>query len=223
MISKKALHFALRARATGTTVATTGTMDLAATTTGYSRLTGSFLTDGFQPGMEVTPSGFVANTVDVITNVSALSLTVRAPRAVEVSASGRSLAVGFPALRAWENERFTRQANRPYVEEDFVPATHEIITLGANNGRAEETGLYVLRVYGVHAYGVNALRDTVDAILARFTPGTTITVTGADVRIRGTARNEPGPQSGQILRDGEWSVCSIRIPWLASTANAIAA
>lgn len=223
MIDKTALHYALRARATGTTIATTGTMDLEATTSGYIRASGSFVTDGFQPGMEVLPAGFATNTRDIITGVAALTLTVKTSRAAETSASGRSLTVGFPVQRAWENERFTRGANRPYVEEDFVPATHEIITFPAATGRAEETGLYVIRVYGIHAYGINAMRKTVDAILARFTPGTTLSVTSADVRIRGTARNEPGPQSGQILRDGEWSVCSIRIPWLASTANAIAA
>lgn len=64
---------------------------LAATTTGFTRASGSFITDGFVNGMWLTPSGFSDNQISLITNVTALAITVAEPRLAEGSAAGRNL------------------------------------------------------------------------------------------------------------------------------------
>jgi hypothetical protein len=219
MLDHTAAQLALRARAIATVVATTGSTTLSATTTGYTRAAGSFLTDGFRAGMEVTPSGFGANVVDVITDVSALSITTKTAHAAEVGVTG-SLTAYLPGLRAYENERFTKDPKRPYLEEEFVPATAGMITMPAATGDLEETGLYVIRLYGLSAYGIVGLRSMIDALRARFSPGTTITAGSASLRVR----TDVSTQASQIIaQDNGWSACTLRIPWLARTANAIAA
>lgn len=58
--------------------ATTGTTTLSATSTGYTRASGSFITDGFAVGQVVTASGFSAagfNGSSIVTGVVALELT----------------------------------------------------------------------------------------------------------------------------------------------------
>jgi len=92
-----------RTRARTLSVCTTGTMSLAATATGYTRSSGSFLTDGFAPGMELTPTGFVDNPASTILSVVAGAIVVNDARAVEADAGTRSLTVGLPTLRVTEN------------------------------------------------------------------------------------------------------------------------
>lgn len=220
MLDLTATTLALRNRAVSLMVATTGSTTLSATATGYARTAGSFVTDGFCVGMEITPAGFATNTVDIITGVTATDLTTKNARAVEVAASGRTISVGLPALRAFENVDFTPVSGRPYVEEDFIAATNTLLTTNASSGTLEETGLYVLKWYGLSNYGVSALRKSVDALKALFAPGTTVAVGSNTVRVRA----DVGPFTGQILpQDGGWSVLTLTIPWRAFSQNAIAA
>ena len=58
MIDHLAALLALRGRALTLSVATTGSTSLSATTTGYARAAGSFITDGLVVGAEITASGF---------------------------------------------------------------------------------------------------------------------------------------------------------------------
>jgi hypothetical protein len=77
--------------------ATTGTVSLSATATGYARTAGSFVTDGFAVGQQVTASGFTNsanNGSSVVSAVTATALTVtKTPvTAAEATAAGRSIA-----------------------------------------------------------------------------------------------------------------------------------
>ena len=54
MIDSVSVQTSFRARARTVSVATTGSVQLSATTTGYHRASGSFIADGFQAGMEIT-------------------------------------------------------------------------------------------------------------------------------------------------------------------------
>jgi hypothetical protein len=77
--------------------AATGTVSLSATATGYARSAGSFVTDGFAVGQQVTASGFTNpanNGSSVVTTVTATALTVtKTPATVaEASATGRAIA-----------------------------------------------------------------------------------------------------------------------------------
>jgi hypothetical protein len=84
-----------------TVAATTGSAELAATTAGYTRSAGSFLTDGFYIGMPVAASGFTSaanNGTSTVTNVTATTLTVaKTPATVaEAAATGRTVTRATP-------------------------------------------------------------------------------------------------------------------------------
>ncbi len=200
-------------------VCTTGSISLSATATGYNRAAGSFVTDGLVVGQEITPAGFAANTVDTLTAVTATDLTVRTARAVEAVAGGRTISVELPALRAWENVDLIPVTGRPYLEEDYVPATNTLITLPAFGGQVQEDGLYVLKVYGPTNVGVSALRKTVDALKALFAPGTAITAGSNVVRVR----TDTSVQTGQVIPIASGFACLVlTVPWRARSANVIA-
>ena len=219
MADLSAVHLALRARAETLEVATTGSVTLAAITTGYTRTTGSFITDGFTVGSEVTPSGFATNTRRVITRVQALTLNVGTTVTAESANSGRTLVVGLPALFGKENTVFTPVAGRPYVLEVFTPTTNTLRAGPAANGVREEDGLYELQWHGLANTGVLGIRKAVGALAARFTPGTNLTAGSDTVRVRG----DIGPFMSRIApRDDGWAVCVLTIPWRVFSANIVA-
>lgn len=220
MISHTAALIALRTQALTLSVATTGSTTLTATTTGYLRADGgSFLTDGFAVGMEITPSGFASNPVDVLTGVTATTLTTRTARASETSGSGRTIAVGLPALRAWENVDFTPTAGRWYVDEDYLPGPVEQQTFGGVGGEIETLPQYVLKLYGSANTGATALYKVADALLALFAPKRTLTLSTGDTV---AVRTSPAPYRGQLLpSDTGWSLVTVTIPLRSRSANTI--
>jgi Domain of unknown function (DUF4397) len=75
---------------------TTGSTSLSATATGYARAAGSFLTNGFKIGQQITASGFTNaanNGRSTITAVTATTLTVTksTPTVDEAAATGRTI------------------------------------------------------------------------------------------------------------------------------------
>lgn len=228
MIDMEAVALALRNRARSLVVSTTGVVSLSATATGFARTAGSFVTDGFVEGEEIVPAGFVGNTPRVITNVSALALITSTAPAAEGAAGGRSLTVGFPLIRTYENRAPTGlpagavsiPTGRVYVDENFVPATHELLSFPAQGGTAEETGLYVLTWFGLENTGSAGIRKPMDGLKALFTPGTVLVAGSGTVRVRG----DTSTQVGQIIPQGNgWAACQIRIPWRAYSLNVVAA
>jgi len=225
---------ALRGRALPLSVCTTGSISLSATATQYTRTTGSFVADGFAVGMEAVATGFTNpgnNGVAAITAVSALTLTVTgftvtggpgayvvAPRTmvVEGPITG-SLTVGLPTLRAWENQTFDMVTKIWWVEENYVPATVTLMAGPRSNGMVEETGLYVLKVYGIANTGSLALHAVANALLLCYQPGDSQTLSdGTVLRIRG----DTGPYRGalQQLEPG-WAVVTVTVPWRCYVNN----
>lgn len=194
-------------------------MTLAATTSGYTRTTGSFILDGFTVGSEVTPSGFATNTRRVITRVEALTLTVSSTVTAESAGGSRSLVVSMPAVFGRENTVFSPIPGRPYVTERFVPATNALRAGPAANGVREETGMYELRWYGLANTGALGIRQAVDALAARFTPGTTLTAGSNVVRIRGDIAPVP---SAIVPADDGRALCILSIYWRVFSANVVA-
>ena len=216
-----AIQLALRTQALTLSAATTGSASLAATSTGYTRDSGSFVTDGFLPGMEVTPAGFGANTPRLIEAVTATVLTVatRAPLAkltAESAAGSRSLTVSFPALRAWENEKLGTLAKRWFVEEDFEPQGPVLKTMAGTNGIVERPGLYILRFHAPHDYGMAGFAAVLDAVCALFPLESTYTAGSDTVRIRGSLGPYP---SGARPSIGGYTARVVTIPWWALTLN----
>jgi len=183
--------------------------------------TGSFIVDGLKAGMEIAPSGFAANTVAAITAVTARTVTTAA-RTVEATASGRTLLVGLPALVAWENEDITVQriAGRPYMTAEYSPSTHSMSLFPARGSHADETGMYVLKIFGISGVGPDHIDKYINGLRALFAPGTQLTSGVNTVRIRTDVAPSPGPL---IPQEGGWTVCMLPIHWSARSINTIVA
>jgi hypothetical protein len=217
MISHLAAIEALRTQLLTLSVCTTGSATLAATATGYSRASGSFLTDGLAVGMEITPTGFAANTVAVLTGVTALTLTTAA-RAVETAAASRTIACLLPAGRAWENVTYTPTTSRPWIEEDYLPGPAAQVTVG-QLGDVETLPQYVVKVYGVPGTGLAALHRYGDAILNLFPPRTALTLSTSDVL---RVRADVAPYRGQVTQEtAGFAVTVVTIPLSVRSANSI--
>lgn len=211
MIDHDAVHMALRARFLTLEVCTTGSATIEATSSGYVRSGGNFNADGFVVGMEVTPTGFTQTARGVINAMSDTILTIQGGRTAEAAASGRSLAVGPPELAAYENLIFRgRVVKRPYWEEAYVPSPPTMRSMPAAGGLMEESGLYVIRWYGVADVGSKALATQADKVLRLFKPGLSLLLAdGYSVRVL-----EQGPYRGQIREDEPgWSVVVVTVPW----------
>lgn len=216
MIDNLAILLALRTLAQTLSVTTTGSTSLSATATGYARLAGSFVSDGFVVGQEVTPAAFTATTPGVITAIATLTMTIAGGRTAESATSGRTLSVGLPANRAWENVSLTPIAKRWHVIEQYLPGPASQITLGPL-GEIETLPQYVLTLYGIEKTGAEALSKAADALLALFAPRTPISVAvGSSL----TVRTDVAPTRSQI-RHGEpgWSFTTLKIPLRYRTAN----
>lgn len=188
---------------------------LAATTTGYTRTVGSFLTDGFAVGMEVTPSGFTTTTAATITDVTATTMTVDTDRTADLIAGGRTLTVGLPAVRAWENVDATPVTGQPWVEESYLPGAVEQVTVTAT-GMLEVLPIYTLTLRTKLGIGMTALLAYADAVLAHFAPGLALTLTdGTDLRVR----TRPAPFATPIVRGDTWAACAVTIPLRHHTPN----
>lgn len=211
-----AIELAFRARLASLVVASTGAITLAATATGFTRTSGSFVSDGFVPGMEVVPSGFTDNAPGIVDSVAALTLTLRSTRKAQASGNGRSLLVGLPTLRLYENTQKAPVTTAPFVETELIGQPGELLSGPAQGGTREDRGLYVVRWYGLAGDGALAIRRGVDALLAQFTPHTTFAAGTDVVRVRG----DSAPYAGAIRpTDSGHAVCVVTIPWRCYRQN----
>ena len=217
MINHYLIQKALRAKLLTLTVCTTGSVQISATATGYARASGSFLTDGFVPGLEVAGTGFVPanNANKTLTGVTALTLTC--PGNSVEAAGTRTITAGLPSDRAWENVVFNPTTGTPFVEEVYLPGPMEAMTLGAL-GQLEVLPIYAPKIFVPAGSGVGAARSYADALLTLFAPRTSLTVTGHTVTVGAV----PAPYSGQLLQGlPGWAVIPVTIPLRVRTANSI--
>lgn len=215
---QRLIRYALRNRALSLVVATTGVVALSATATGYKRAAGSFITDGFLPGMELVPAGFTQLAPAVVADVTASDMTIAGGRAIQGVAGGRSLMVGLPTVRTWENDETVDGSlptgagaipGRPYLEEELAVSTKVLRTTRAN-GLVETRGLYVLRWYGLDNTGPDAMDVETDALVALFAPGDAFALATGVLRIR----TDVAPIPSQLQRtDSGWCVKTVTIPW----------
>ena len=228
MTSHEEILLALRARLVTLSAVTTGATDLSATSTGYARAAGSFLTDGFAEGMEVTPTGFTQTATGVVAaNITALALPITGGRTVQAVGAGRSIACLLPTARAWENRHFVPVAGAPWVEEDYLPGPVAQVTVGPL-GDVETLPQYVVKLYGLPKTGTGALYRLADALLLLFPPRLAITLTSGDVlRVCG-GRNSagesagPAPYRSQLMQDAAgFAVVVVTIPLRVRSRNTI--
>lgn len=225
MLDHLAAKEAFRARAAGVVVATTGIVnDLYADATGFKRSTGSFITDGFADGMEVHGIGFNAtnNAPLMIRGQVLTGVLPVAGLVAQSAAAGRTLLVGIPSDRRWEN---TQPINapapgvRPYITDQWGASTIDFRASPVASGYIEEEGTYYLTWFGLGNIGIPALYREIVALKKLFMPGTKVAV-GSDF-MRVGAR---GPRTGQLtpLENG-MSYIQLAIPWRCASVNVVAA
>lgn len=224
MVDHLAILLALRGRLLALpALAGTAATVLGSDALGYTRPAGSFITDGYKPGMEVVPAGFpVTSPVTqpgIVKAVAAGRLDIEGGRVPAADGAGRSLTVGLPTLRAWENVPFTPEDGRWYVDEDYLPGPAARRTLGKTSFESDHEPVYVIRMYSVAGKGVGAPYKMADAVLAQFPPnGEILASDGHYIRIR----SDPQPTRGQLLSEGaSHAVITITIPLRIRTANTI--
>ena len=178
-------------------------------TFGASAFTMGFLAENFSPGMEITPAGFANNSHAVITEVSALSITAKritgttvngvttytlGAITAEAAAGSRSLTVGLPSQRAWENDAsFEPTAGIPYVREEFIPGPTEQVTIGPF-GELQGWPQYAMH-FNAPAGSRLTPKKYVQAARILFAPRTQITASNGDtIRVRA----DTGPYAGQL-------------------------
>lgn len=185
--SDRAMRRAMRAHLVSLVVATTDPDDdLSATASGYARTTGSFLDEGFEAGMELVPSGFTQTTLGVVgTGATATTLPIVGGRTVQSSGAGRSLTVGLPAIRFYENIlNIERVSGRPYVVEQYDPGPTFVTEVG-DGARQEARPMYTLLVHIKEGVGADAAQAYAEAISAHFLPGTHLSCAdGTVLRVR---------------------------------------
>ena len=214
----------LRAPALALVVCTTGVMSLGATTTGFVRTAGSFVDDGFLRGMEITPAGFPVNTRRIITDVSALTLTISGPMTAYDAAEGRSLSVGIPGVQQWDDgepeENGARLeepiVGRPWIREQFIPIASKLLQTKPR-GLVAERGAYKLTWYGLSRQRDYTLNRCIDALKACYQPGSQFALSDGHVL---AIRGDVAPQRGEILpHTGGWNRCVLEVHWLIHTRN----
>jgi hypothetical protein len=222
-------HLAARNLARSLVVASTGLTTLSATATGYARTAGSFYDEGFWRGMELVPSGFSSATPRVITDVTPLTITVNTTSGavpVQAAAPGRSLTVGLPSTRLWEDEPLTNPTTgaaispapgAPYIEEQYIDGPSKQVTMG-HNGEIEGLPMYVLLMNLPTANGL-ALGRYTDALLRQFAPRTAMALANGDVL---RVRSDVAPFAGQ-LQAGQpgFAVKAFKVPLRIRTQNSI--
>ena len=221
MIDHFTLQTALRSRLIDSlTVASCSGVNLSATGSVFTRASGSFITDEFSVGMEVTGAGFsqgANNNSFVVTGVTALTLTIDGDLTTESAGSGKTLTVGLPSRRAWENVALEPDNGYPWVEEQLIPAGTRQITVGPG-GLLETRVLYSLQIHAVEDTGLGAPLRYADALLTLFTPRTAITFGSETARVR----TDTGPYRGQMLRRKPgWATIPVTFPLEIWSNNSI--
>ncbi len=218
MVNHLAIQLACRARALTLEVCTTGSTSLAATGSTYTRAAGSFLTDGFAIGMEVTPAGFSDTTKRVITGVTATVMTMDSAPTTQVAAGSRTLSVGLPSNAGWENVGTATEARVPMVEERYIPGATTKRGLGPL-GFLEVLAMYELTFSGRTGADVTALASYADAVIEHFAPTTPLTLASGEVV---TVRESPAPtRTALAVVEGGAAFTIVTIPLRLFTANSL--
>jgi hypothetical protein len=183
-------------------------LTLGASASGYTRTDGgSFIDDGFAVGMEVLATGFTGsnNGSKMITAVSATLLSC-AGCSVQAAAEGRTLEVGLPSSRAWEQARFTRQVGVTHVVEQYLPGPES--APAAPNDK-ELRPVYVVQVFVPANTGIEADARYAEAIKQLFNAKVSVPVGTSYIRGRAEAASYLGQRNFAVTG---FSMIPVTIP-----------
>lgn len=192
MIRHDLLLLAIWDRVDTLSVVTTGSATLGATGSTYTRAAGSFITDGFAPGMETTVSWSVQRRV--ITRVEALTLTVSEAPTASSETAGRTLSVAKPSRFSHEGVHFDPTQGAPWFEDVLVSGPQRQLTTGTSEATIEFDPVYRLWVHVPENVGSLAAYKYVDALLLLFKSNTSFSLSnGQSVHVRTDAGPFIGP------------------------------
>lgn len=174
-------------------------LSLGASAAGFTRNDGgSFLDDGFCVGMEVVSGDYTKSANQgpkMITAVSSTLITCSGC-AVEAPAEGRTLEVGLPQSRSWENVAFERQIGVTHVVEQYVPGPE---SAPAFPNDMELRPMYFPQIFVPAGKDITAGSRYADALRRHFTPKTKIAVGNGDyIRGRADAATSVGQRNNSI-------------------------
>jgi hypothetical protein len=221
MIDHGAMQQCMRDRLFTLSVCSTGSTTLAATTAGYTRTTGSFITDGFAVGMELFASGFAKaanNGRKTITDVTDTLISCDGCVA-DVATIGRTLFVGIPAGRAMENMFYEPVSPAPWLEEQYIPGPQYLGGI-SEFARISVEPQYAIRIHVKEYTSTRAAHAYATALLNLFPPALVLTaLPNGDVL---KVRADLGPFRGQLLpsRPG-FVVVPVTIPFRLHSINLV--
>jgi hypothetical protein len=218
MLDNHAALLALRNRLLTTVVATTGSTTLASTVDGFTRTTGSFVDDGFVPGMEVTPFGFTDNSSSILKTVAPTVVTVQDFRLEEPPTPGVSLTVGVPTIRGWINKEIKPDIGAWRIKEMFQPGAGRVEGLGSFVWIHYHPS-YMVTFHGPDNSGALPMMRMMDSILGVFPPMLPLVLAGGVVlRVRSTVV----PFASELLNDENGQAyIVVTVPLWVRTQNTI--
>lgn len=151
----------------------------------FTRASGSWLTAGFAPGMEVQAQGFTGNPFGIVETVSALALKLNISGSQTVAGGGRFIAA-LPQGRAWEGFDFFPVDGRPYVSETLLPGISRKRSVGGPNGVGaviEHRPSFVATFFYPKNKGTLAIERMTGSMMGLFRPGLSLTYGGDTARI----------------------------------------
>lgn len=195
-----------RAHLLETVIATTGSTNLAATAQGYTRAAGSFIADGFAPGLEIMREGFSSAVIDIVDWISDDGDELRTvnAHAVQAAAAARTLiAIPPRAMRFGARKPTDVAVDRPYWHDRWLGGPSRSRSTFFRDGpiRITTDPLYEVNLYGRVNDEDLAVQVAADAIGRQFHPATTFIDIGGDEAM--TVRTSPLPMIGQPGRDAD--------------------
>lgn len=199
-------------------VHTTGPLTtIAVAAAGYTRSAGSFLTDGFAVGDELTVSGAALaanNTVAVATNVTAGLLSVDRVRTPAAAGPAITIQAKLPSIRVYEGIEGTALAPlRPYLKERLTPISSRRQTIGPV-ALVRHLGAVLWDLYVPAGNGTDAADRMADAFITAFWDGLVLSNGTQRVTIRGSSRSAG-------LLDPQWYHVPLLVQYQADTINAV--
>lgn len=180
----------------------------------FTRASGSWLTAGFAPGMEVTVSGFTGSPLyGVVDTVSALALKLGISGSQTVAGGGQ-FTVALPQGRAWEADTFFPTDGRPYVAESVRAASSRLRSVAntAGGGTIE----HIIQCSATFFYpknkGTRALERMAGACMALFAPATRLTRSTDSALVQNVERSP-------LYDDGARIGCAVTASLLAFTQS----
>ncbi len=208
LTTEASIRAALEAHLAATVLLDTGSRDdIAATSTGYSRAAGSFVTDGFRVGDTVQPDGFADTTPSIVLAVSDGVLVVDRTVTPEAAGAAVSIAVVLPERRRFEGQPFVRPKDKPWLRALLRPASAPLVAFGTGGILRHQGSLIVELVEPVDSgRGLARLERLAAGLRERFTPGLRLQRDGLEVRV-GEARR------GAVLETIDILTLPLAIDW----------